>query len=65
MHSTKAAIALIVSMLIAGATAAELIVTNDDWLKVLTIALAAVNPLAVWSASNITKSTDRNDGNLP
>lgn len=57
MSSTKAAVALAVSVLISGATAAEAVVSDKTWLMILTVALAAVNPIAVWSTSNATKST--------
>lgn len=65
MNSTKAAVALIVSVFIAGATAAETQVHSPGWLQALTIALAAVNPIAVWSASNTKTSTVSNGNVLP
>lgn len=64
MNSTKAVIALIISVFIAGATVATQMVHDHVWLVVLTIALAAVNPLAVWSTSN-TKSSDPQVRDLP
>lgn len=63
MNSTKAAIALIVSVFIAGAQAAETQVSSPGWLQALTIALAAVNPVAVWATSNTKASTPPVSGN--
>lgn len=63
MQSTKAVAALILSVLIAGATAAETQVHSTGWLQALTIALAAVNPLVVWATSNTNTSTPTDPGN--
>ena len=52
MTSTKAAVALLVSVLIAAMTAANATIHDHTWLTVITIALAAANPIAVWAASN-------------
>lgn len=57
MSSAKAVVALIVSVFIAAATVATTTVHDHTWLVVLTIALAGVNPLAVWAASNTKAST--------
>jgi len=61
MNSTKAAVALIVSVLIAGLTAANAQVHNHTALVVIIIVLAAVNPIWVWATSN-TKASDAPSG---
>ena len=65
MNSTKAAIALVVSVFIAGATTAETQVSSTGWLQVLTIALAAVNPSLVWATSNTKQSQTVSVRDLP
>ncbi len=57
MQNTKAAIALVVSVLIAGMTAANTQVHDHTALTVLTIALAGINPVWVWATSNTKTST--------
>lgn len=57
MTSTKAAVALLLSVLIAGLTAANTQVHDHTWLAVITIALAAANPVAVWAISNSRTAT--------
>lgn len=65
MNSAKAAIALILSVFIAGATAAETQVHSPGWLQALTITLAAVNPVAVWVTSNAKQSATNTPNGLP
>lgn len=56
MYNTKAAIALVYSVLIAGAQAAMPFTHNDTALMVITVVLAAAAPVNVWATSNTKKS---------
>lgn len=69
MHATKAVWSAALSCLIAGLTAAQMVVHGDTALQILTIALAAATPLTVYAASNTKTSVPsaelRNPPDLP